>query len=417
MKVLMISEYYPPHGKGGGEISAKMLAELLSKEKNIEMHVLTSYFGEKKKKEKKGKLTIHRYLKTGESPTSLIGNIKREAQFKRSLLKELKVLNEKEKFDIIQCMNSTSIHAIKLKDFIDAKFILQAHGPVLFCPKATLIYKHEKSCDVECNLKNYTKCYFNSKAIGKMDFKPHLKYNPVVFYELRRRYNEYKKLFKQFDYYVAISGYMEKRAIFMGANKKDVKIIYHPIDVDKYLKLKSPKNKLKKILYLGAYSRTKGPQILLNALRTIKEPYEANFYGEGVLKELLRKRVKEFNLNVTIHDKISNGEVPNVLEKHDVVVVPSFVGEALGKVGIEARASGKLVVASDVGGIPDVVTNKKNGYLFKPGDANELGTILKQILKGKLSLSLKEIRKNIDIFSAKKIVPKIKKAYNSLIKS
>ena len=168
---------------------------------------------------------------------------------------------------------------------------------------------------------------------------------------------------------------------------------------------------------MGEYSKTKGPQILLNALKKIKEPYEANFYGGGVLKKSLIKQAKDFDLNVKIHDKIGNGEVPKVIERHDIVVVPSFVGEALGKVAIEARAAGKTVVASNVGGIPNVISDKTKGILFEPGNSEELSKILKDIITDEIKLNPKFIRKDIEKFSLQKIIPKIKRVYKSLINS
>ena len=86
MKVLMISEYYPPFGKGGGEISAYLLAKELAKTKN-KVHVLTSHFPGLKKKETKDKIIIHRLLKTGQNSSSILGNLERSLFFNKSLLK------------------------------------------------------------------------------------------------------------------------------------------------------------------------------------------------------------------------------------------------------------------------------------------------------------------------------------------
>jgi len=413
LKILIVSEYFPPKGKGGGEISAEAIANNLAKNKEFEVHVLTSYFPGLKKKEKHDNLRIHRTLKTGDSPSTFLGNIKRASIFKKSLLKELKKLNKKHTFHIIHCFNSTSIYAVKLKKRIRARFILQLHGPVLFCPKATLMYKDKYSCNVRCNLLNYTRCYFCSNAIGKMNFSPLLKYNPAFYFALRARFSKYRKLIKKFDSYIAISDYMKKRAMLMGVKKEMISVIPHPIAVDDYLKLKSSQNKIPRILYLGEYSRNKGPNILLKALKKLKVKYKASFYGEGVLKDEFVQDVKKNKLPITINNKVSNKEIPEILQKHDIVVVPSFVGEALGKAAIESRAAGKIVVASDVGGLPEVI-DKDKGFLFEPGNSDKLAQLLEDIINKKIKIDQEKIRENISKYSLKQIMPKIKKIYFSL---
>lgn len=112
MKVLMISEYFPPASKGGGEISAFLLAKSLIKKK-IEMHVLTSsekepYF------ELIDGIKIHRVLSTGDSG-SIKGNLKR-IKFNKNLRIKVKKLDAKENFDIIHCMNTSSISAVRCVD-------------------------------------------------------------------------------------------------------------------------------------------------------------------------------------------------------------------------------------------------------------------------------------------------------------
>jgi glycosyltransferase involved in cell wall biosynthesis len=119
------------------------------------------------------------------------------------------------------------------------------------------------------------------------------------------------------------------------------------------------------------------------------------------------------NINAKINDKVENGEIPRIIQKQDIVVVPSFVGEALGKVAIEARAAGKIVVASDVGGLPEVV-EKNKGFTFEPGDYKELSSILKKLIKKEIKIDRVRVRQNLKKFSLVQIVKEIRKVYSSL---
>jgi glycosyltransferase involved in cell wall biosynthesis len=67
-----------------------------------------------------------------------------------------------------------------------------------------------------------------------------------------------------------------------------------------------------------------------------------------------------------LHD-IDPSEVPKLIADHDVVLVPS-AAEAFGLVAVEAIASGRWVVASDVGGLRDIVVDGVNGTLVRDGD-------------------------------------------------
>ncbi len=63
----------------------------------------------------------------------------------------------------------------------------------------------------------------------------------------------------------------------------------------------------------------------------------------------------------------------------DIVVVPSLY-EPMGYVVLEAMASGKAIVASNTGGIPEMLTDRQTGLLFPPGDADKLADCLRELM-------------------------------------
>lgn len=403
MKVLMISEYFPPYSKGGGELSAFALAKELAK-KNVDIHVLTSGFKDSKKIEVIDNVKVFRLLKTGKDPYSFIENIKRSF-FEKSLVNELLQLHQKENYDIIHCMNSTSISAVKLKAKIKKPFVLHVNGPILFCPKGTLMYKDREVCEKNCDFSTFLNCHFNSKIFGKSKLNFFIRNNPVFMVHIRKDYLKYSHLISEFDHYMAISSYMKKKLEKIGIKKEKISVVYNIINIEKFLKLKIRKNKNPKILYLGSYSRIKGPHILIKALKNTN--YEANFYGSGTLKEYL---VKEgIGTKIRINDGLPIEEIPEIMKKHDVLVIPSLFMEAFGRVALEGRAAGKLVVASDNSGIRDVVSNT-NGYLFQPGNVDELTNILKNLDFSKIT------RNDLKKFYTEDIIKKTIKIYEKLNK-
>ena len=72
-------------------------------------------------------------------------------------------------------------------------------------------------------------------------------------------------------------------------------------------------------------------------------------------------------------------DIEPVLQAADVFVCPSLWGEAAGLVNMEAQAAGLPVIASRIGGIPEVVRDGETGLLFTPGDAGELARHLRRL--------------------------------------
>ena len=70
--------------------------------------------------------------------------------------------------------------------------------------------------------------------------------------------------------------------------------------------------------------------------------------------------------------------VAPVLERAEVVVVPSF-GEGFGMVALEAMERGRPVIASDVGGLPEIVADGRTGLLVPPGDVEALARAIAEL--------------------------------------
>ena len=413
MKILMISEYFPPVGKGGGEISAYLLAKHLVKNK-ITVHVLTSHFDNLKRIETVDGIKIHRFLQTGKNPSIFKDNIKRILKFEKSLLKETLLLSEKENYDVIHCMNTSSIPTVKLKHIIKKPFILHVNGPVMFCPKGTLMYKDEIPCNIECNTQNFTTCFLSSKNIGKTNLKPYLKYNPLLMYLLKKRYNSMQQYMKLFDRFFAISTYMKTRLLMSGINEAEIDIVYNITETKDFINLKQKKNKILKILYLGEYSKPKGPHIIIDALKKLKINYEANFYGKGVLEDYMLQEKILYNLNINVNNIVPYDFVPKIIEEHDIVIFPSFVGEAFGRVALESCYAGKTVLASNIGGVKDIIDEGKTGYLFVPGDSDKLAELIKMCRTNRLKPE--SVRKlTLQKFSNETTIKQVKKIYTSFL--
>jgi len=130
-----------------------------------------------------------------------------------------------------------------------------------------------------------------------------------------------------------------------------------------------------KIITIGRMSPIKGYDILIQALANIKEDFVLTIVGSGNknYKNTLKSLVIKYNLNDKINfiDNIPNKKVPELLHKNDIFCMPSR-SEGFPVAALEATACGLPVIASNVGGLKDIIIDGFNGYLFKNEDIEDL---------------------------------------------
>jgi glycosyltransferase involved in cell wall biosynthesis len=139
--------------------------------------------------------------------------------------------------------------------------------------------------------------------------------------------------------------------------------------------------------------------------------------GEGYLYDELFRMVDTNGLRESVLFTGFQMDVSEIIATFDVAVLPSFF-EGMGRVILEAMAMEKPVVASRVGGIPDLIDEGINGLLVGPGDVKELAHALEKVLRDKgLARKMgREGRKRIQAqFSAEIMVRSIENLYRELL--
>jgi|Deesub1362A_J573_1020465.scaffolds.fasta_scaffold08313_2 glycosyltransferase involved in cell wall biosynthesis len=136
----------------------------------------------------------------------------------------------------------------------------------------------------------------------------------------------------------------------------DVHSVVIPNYVDTELfKPMNVKKKPNSLCYVGRLTKQKNLQALLEALEGT--PYSLDIIGKGEEEENLKRFAKEHNLKVNFLGTIPNHQLPEVLNRYEAFVLPSLY-EGMPKALLEAMACGLPVVAADVEGIREVVSNK-----------------------------------------------------------
>lgn len=139
----------------------------------------------------------------------------------------------------------------------------------------------------------------------------------------------------------------------------------------------------KEFIFLGRLVSDKGADLLLEALRQVKErgfDFRCTITGEGPEKESLQKLSRRYDLadHVTFTGTVTGEHLVQLLNEHQVMVVPSRWKEPFGVVALEAIACGCVVVGSSGGGLPEAIG--PCGITFRNGDAGELAQKLGDLL-------------------------------------
>lgn len=195
-------------------------------------------------------------------------------------------------------------------------------------------------------------------------------------------------------------------------SKEKIHLTYHVCDIDKFnnnannfstILEKHPQLQGKRcVLFVGQMMRRKAPDLILKAAKNIKDldkdimfvfvGPDYGFYNE--LKSIAREAHLENQC--LFPGAVSESDLFEFYSLADIFIFTTISKiECLGLVFVQAMLSDCAVIASNISGVPEVITSGENGLLFEPGNVNELTNHLNNllhddILKNKLKTNAKE---------------------------
>lgn len=159
-----------------------------------------------------------------------------------------------------------------------------------------------------------------------------------------------------------------------------------------------------RILYVGFLRHEKGLQYLLRSLKVLREKklnVRLTVIGDGHMKELLIQDSFKLNIGNAVDFKgyvSSEEKLEKFYVRSDIFVLPS-ISEGTPRVLLEAMARGLPVVATDVGGIPDLIKHRENGYLVSAEDCDGMANAIYEIMRN--GVLRRQIIKNGYVFASK----------------
>src|SRR3990167_5422294 len=362
MKILMPTEYFWPHDFGGSEWSTYYLAKELIKNGHQVIIVTPNYgtkseeFFEKIKivrfpffKKIKNKSPVSPYWHTG-LPWLIVSTF--------YLIKICK----RESADIIHVQGKYfSPAAYFAKLILKIPAVLTVRDYQLICNYGFCIWGKTRACSLlEYFTKDFT--FYTKNYLKTPSFFLTI---ANLFFAVNSRITKYFYSFfaKKLDLCICISRAQAK--IYRENGFKKIKVIYNPMS---FSKVDFKQDSEKQIVYAGRLTPGKGPVLLFEALPQVFKKFrnlKILIAGEGLLKDELKTIAKQNNFGEKI-DFLGQLDHPKLLEiysKSLLTVVPSIWPEPFGRVALESISQGTPVVATDTGGLKEIVDNSVTGYV------------------------------------------------------
>ena len=169
---------------------------------------------------------------------------------------------------------------------------------------------------------------------------------------------------------------------------------------------------------VGALTQEKGHRYLIEAASlVVRDVPDARFVilGEGELRASLERQIKELHLDKHVLLPGFRADILSFIRSFDVFVMSSLF-EGLGTSLLDAMALSKPTVATDTGGMPEVVAHGETGLLVPPRDARELAAAISKLLKDperRARMGRAGLKRVTRLFSADEMVEKTLAVYRA----
>ncbi len=178
---------------------------------------------------------------------------------------------------------------------------------------------------------------------------------------------------------------------------KDIVTVHNGVDTADYASASArdiPFDKCRTIGVVGRLARMKGIEYLLEAIADLAAEYPTiclRIAGEGNLRDDLRSKADRLGLSGNVEFLGRVQDMKSFYGSIDLLVLPSISTEGLPLVVLEAMASALPIVATTVGGTPEVIRDGQDGFLVPPRDPSALAEAIRRMLfDGKLRQRLSQ---------------------------
>jgi len=243
--------------------------------------------------------------------------------------------------------------------------VMHLHDYKLICPNHALFTKGAY-CE-QCRGGRYGRCLKNRCIKGSLSGSALAAIEMYLHHDVLKIYEH------RITRFIAPSRFMKETAVRFGQDGGKIDVIYNSFDPSTLTI--HPENKKTNredfFLYFGRLSEEKGLMTLIKAAKI--SGLKIKLAGEGPAKKELQALAEAQRAPVEFLGFKTGQELANLIREAQAVIIPSIWAENMPLSLLETLGAGQIAIVSRVGGLPEIITDERNGWLFEPGD--EVGLV------------------------------------------
>jgi len=261
-----------------------------------------------------------------------------------------------------------------------------------------------------------------------------LKKAPVIWHDRGIRKSNYKFVARLanifFDRVVSNSNDEENLLLQAGLKKSKSIMVHNGLMLEDYLVPPGQTNSRIRaelglnddsvlIGMIGRLHPEKGPKWLIAAANILRDRnIHFIFAGDGPQRKEIEALISRSGLTDRVHLLGFRDDIANILDQLDVLVIPSE-SESFGNVALEAMLMGVPVVAANVGGLKEIISDGIDGIFVEPKNPDMIAQNIVKLIENeelRKSISSRGKQKVVSYFNIKRVVDEIEQVYEGLIK-
>lgn len=381
MKFLLVNKFH--YLKGGSERFYFNLTDILKKNGNEVIHFAMK--DEKNFPDSNKEYFVENVSKNGgfANKIKFITNL----NYSKEAYKKIKELIKKERPDvaILNLVHKQITLSIidALKEY-NVKILWVVHDLIMICPSYTMLNGNGDICE-KCIKGDFINCVKN-KCIDNSTLKSLLSYREAKFIRKHKFYDDV-------DTFICPSKFYKEKLEESKFTKSNIVYMPNPLSYDtKFCLNENPDDY---VLYFGRLSKEKGVDDLIKACAN--NNMKLYIVGTGPYEDYLKSLVSKLNSEKQIRffGYKTGEELKNLVFNSKVVVLPSKWYENGPFSAIEAMSMGKPLIVSSLGGLPELIVENENGYVYN--NLNELQECLQKLFTLDNLTYLDKCKKSLNI--------------------
>jgi glycosyltransferase involved in cell wall biosynthesis len=380
-RILICSNLYPPRFIGGAELAAAAQAEAL----RAVGHEVTVFAGDANSMGTRHSMTRERFRGVDVYRVCLWQRdySAEYVNFVQSDVDDLfetvldAVAPDVVHFQNVAGLSAGLFHRAKRRGI---RTVLTLHDYWGFCVRHTLMKREGEICD------DYSRC---TECLSRVQ-DDHSANIPI-----RMRKDFLAMQLQHVDAFIAPSAYLRDIYLSAGFPADRFATIGYETNRRRFTSMTRTPSPDVRFTFVGYFGRHKGLQTLLDAAELIEEGgFRIHLIGDGEEAPALRAAIQchRWRDRIRMWGRVDNSRLEEVFAETDVVVLPSIWPENRPVSITDAMAAGRPVIASNIGGIPELVEDGVTGRLFEPGRADQLAERMRELITN---------RDRIDTFGAR----------------